>query len=131
MDSRKKFFSLLLAALALLLGCGLPANVTAADDFQSSVRAPLSPAQAAELRAAAESASFAAQSSRGPTLGISQAQAQAQPSSYRIDAASPLQQQKRLISAGSIPEAPGWMVFLVCFIIALVVARRAFGGPRA
>lgn len=127
MDSRKKFLSLILAALALLLGCGLPANVALADDFQSTVRAPLSAAQAAELRSATESASFAAQASRGAPLGVSQAQAQ--PSSYGHGAASALQ-SKRLIAASSIPEAPGWMVFLVCIVIALFVARRGFGGSR-
>ena len=129
MDSRKKFLPLILAALALLLGAGLPANVAGADEFQSTVRAPLSAAQAAELRAATEAASFSAQASRGAPRGAAQANAQQQASTFRINAASPLQ-TSRLIPVSSIPEAPGWMVFLVCMVIALFVARRAFGGPR-
>ena len=125
MDSRKKFLPLIVAALALLLGAGMPGNVAGADEFRSSVRAPLSAAQAAELRAATEAASFAAQASRGAPLR----EAQAPPSTFRINAASPLQAH-RLVSVSSIPEAPGWMVFLVCIVVALFVARRAIGGAR-
>lgn len=126
MDSRHR----LLPVLALLLGCALPAGAAGTEQFQSSVRAPLTAAQAAELRAATEAASFSAQASRGaPIAAVSQAHPQAQPSSYRLNAAAPLQ-SARLIPTSAIPEAPGWMVFLVCLVVALFVARRALGGPR-